>query len=148
LASFATHIFSVKSSGTKPAWLVGNNLIRPTIQLSRQTVSSISMESFSNKTDNASIYRVFADQKLSDRSIREVKPYIQEFNTFAKGRWLGRELIEVLSTEFGAHPLDYWKNAIGYGFIRINDKKTYEHYRFQNSDKLGHRAHRYDYLFA
>ena len=31
------------------------------------------------------------------RSIRHVIPYIQEFNTFAKGRWIGRELLEVLT---------------------------------------------------
>ena len=31
------------------------------------------------------------------RSIRHVISYIQEFNTFAKGRWIGRELLEVLT---------------------------------------------------
>ena len=38
-------------------------------------------------------------EKLSNGlSVRHVVPYIQEFRTFAKGRWIGREIIEVLSS--------------------------------------------------
>lgn len=29
--------------------------------------------------------------------LRHVKPYVQTFETFAKGRWLGREILEVLT---------------------------------------------------
>ena len=38
-------------------------------------------------------------EKLSNGlSVRHVVPYIQEFRTFAKGRWIGRDIIEVLSS--------------------------------------------------
>lgn len=33
--------------------------------------------------------------------IRSVIPYVHEFTTHAKGRWIGREIIEVLTREFG-----------------------------------------------
>ena len=32
------------------------------------------------------------------RSVRYVVPYVQEYRTFAKGRWIGREILEVLSS--------------------------------------------------
>ena len=49
--------------------------------------------------------------KTSD-GVRMVIPYTHIFTTFAKGRWIGRELLEVLSREFGGHPKEYWQNAI------------------------------------
>ena len=34
------------------------------------------------------------------RSVRYVVPYVQEYRTFAKGRWIGREILEVLSSTY------------------------------------------------
>jgi tRNA pseudouridine synthase 9 len=65
--------------------------------------------------------------------VRYVKPYVHEFKTFAKGRWLGRELIEVLTTEFGGHEPSYWNNAVDSGFVLINGQKVPRNYVFQNS---------------
>ena len=42
-------------------------------------------------------YKIIIDN--SGRSIRAVKPYIQEFVTFCKGRWIGREIVEVLTSD-------------------------------------------------
>jgi hypothetical protein len=51
-----------------------------------------------NKADVA-IAAQYQLEKLSNGlSVRHVVPYIQEFRTFAKGRWIGREIIEVLSS--------------------------------------------------
>lgn len=74
--------------------------------------------------------------------IRSVLPYIHEFKSYAKGRWLGRELLEVLTKEFGAHPSSYWKAAIKGGHVRINNAVVQENYIFRNSDELLHRTHR------
>ena len=74
--------------------------------------------------------------------IRSVKPYIQEFKTFAKGRWLGREVIEVLTREFGGHPKEYWLNAVEKGHVRINNEIVPFDYKFKNSDVFLHRTHR------
>jgi len=79
-----------------------------------------------------------------DDDIRSVKPYIYEFITFAKGRWLGRTLIDVLDTEFGGIPKEYWQNAIKYGHVKINSKNVTESYIMKNSDKLRHVKHRHE----
>ena len=44
--------------------------------------------------------------------VRMVVPYTHNFTTYAKGRWIGREIIEVLTREFGGHPKEYWTNAL------------------------------------
>lgn len=75
---------------------------------------------------------------------RRVAPYIQEFETYAKGRWLGRKLLEVLSKEFGAHPPAYWQHGIQSGFVKVNGCKVDENYVLKNGDKFLHRTHRYD----
>jgi hypothetical protein len=80
-----------------------------------------------------------------DRYIRYVKPYFQDFRTFAKGRWLGRELQEVFATEFGAHPPAYWASALRNGQIRVNAKIMQPGYRIANGDVILHRTHRYGF---
>lgn len=77
------------------------------------------------------------------RYTRYVTPYFQDFRTNAKGRWLGREVLEVFCREFGAHPPSYWKNALRNGQVRINNRIVAADYKFKNSDALLHRAHRY-----
>lgn len=77
-----------------------------------------------------------------ERYVRNVKPYFQDFRTFAKGRWLGRELLEVFSREFGAHPPSYWSNALRNGQIRINERIVKPDYRLANGDAVLHRTHR------
>lgn len=76
--------------------------------------------------------------------IRSVIPYVHEFTTHAKGRWIGREIIEVLTREFGGHPKEYWDNAISRGHVRINDKIVLDQYRFKNNDAMLHRTHRHE----
>lgn len=85
----------------------------------------------------------FVVSKDGPNIIRQVKPYIQEFKTFAKGRWLGRDIIEVLTREFGGHPKEYWLNAVEKGHVRINNEIVPFNYKFRNSDVFLHRTHRY-----
>lgn len=76
--------------------------------------------------------------------IRYVAPYVFEFTTFAKGRWLGRELFEVLSREFGGQSKDYWINAIKLGNVRINNRIVNHDHKFRNGDAMLHRTHRHE----
>lgn len=76
--------------------------------------------------------------------VRSVIPYIHEFKTHAKGRWIGREIIEVLTREFGGHSEEYWFNAIKNGFVQVNDKIVSNNYRFKNNDAMLHRTHRHE----
>ena len=75
--------------------------------------------------------------------IRYVIPHIHEYKTFAKGRWLGRELLDVLLNEFGGLPKDYWLHAIDNGLVRINNKVVTPNYVIQNSDAFVHKTHRF-----
>lgn len=40
--------------------------------------------------------------------MRKVKPYYFEYKSFAKGRWFGRTLLEVFSSEFRDRSEDYY----------------------------------------
>lgn len=40
--------------------------------------------------------------------MRKVKPYYFEYKSFAKGRWLGRPILEVFSSEFRDRSIDYY----------------------------------------
>jgi len=77
-------------------------------------------------------------------TMRSIKPYVHEFHSFAKGRWLGRELLDVLTLEFGAHSPQYWRDAISNGFVRINGKKVSGDYKFRNGDDFAHLTHRHE----
>ena len=79
-----------------------------------------------------------------DGNVRAVKPYVYKFNCFAKGRWIGREIIEVCIKEFGAHPHAYWSRAIRCGFITVNNETVAEDYKFKNSDEFVHMTHRHE----
>ena len=76
--------------------------------------------------------------------VRSVVPYIQEFITFAKGRWIGRELLEIFTREFGGHPRNYWINAIEGGRVKVNSKVVNKSYRLKNGDAILHRTHRHE----
>ncbi len=83
-------------------------------------------------------------ERVNNVTIRRVQPMIQAFETFAKGRWLGREMMEVVSKEFGGHTEEYWQNAFKYGHVRINGQPVPPTYRFKNSDRFLHRTHRHE----
>ena len=63
-------------------------------------------------------YRVCA------RGLRHVAPYVYEFATHAKGRWLGARLLDVFSREFGAFPRAYYAAAIRSGRILVNGARV------------------------
>ena len=79
-----------------------------------------------------------------DGTVRFVEPYVHEFTSFTKGRWLGRQVIDVVTKEFGAHPEQYWERSIKLGFIRINGKHIDRTYEFKNSDRFTHLTHRHE----
>ena len=43
---------------------------------------------------------------------RLVKPYVYEYQAFAKERWYQRELFDVLTTEFGAYTSQYYVGVL------------------------------------
>lgn len=45
---------------------------------------------------------------LTPAGLRKIEPYWYPYTTMAKGRWLGREMLEVVSTEFRDRSIDYY----------------------------------------
>jgi 23S rRNA-/tRNA-specific pseudouridylate synthase len=76
--------------------------------------------------------------------LRRVIPYVFQYVTHAKGRWLNRQLQEVLSTEFGAHPSSYWAQCIAGGLVTVNDNVVDATYLLRNGDKVRHMTHRHE----
>ena len=121
-----------------------SNSIEASINRSLLKKELLDMKKSQQKSSKVSTIEEKVEYVFEDDGIRSVKPYIYEFITFAKGRWLGRTLIDILETEFGGIPKEYWQNAIKYGHVKINNINVTESYVMKNSDKLRHVKHRHE----
>ena len=43
-----------------------------------------------------------------NKGMRYVNPYDYKFQTFTKGRWIGRSILEVFQSEFKAYSAEYY----------------------------------------
>jgi 23S rRNA-/tRNA-specific pseudouridylate synthase len=84
------------------------------------------------------------EYRLEEGDVRYVEPYVFTHSTYAKGRWYERSIIDVVTSEFGAHPESYWRRAIQLGNVRVNNKIVSEDYLFKNGDLFIHRTHRHE----
>ncbi|KFP83727.1 RNA pseudouridylate synthase domain-containing protein 2, partial [Acanthisitta chloris] len=72
--------------------------------------------------------------------LRKVRPYYFDFRTYCKGRWVGRSLLQVFSSEFRAQPLSYYRAAARAGrWIQSHFPRP-----FQNNDFLRNTVHRHE----
>ncbi|XP_026864691.2 RNA pseudouridylate synthase domain-containing protein 2 [Electrophorus electricus] len=77
--------------------------------------------------------------------LRKVYPYYFDFKTYCKGRWIGRTLFEVFTTEFRAEPLDYYKKAVKVGRIRLNEIPVNDlNITLKNNDFMRNTVHRHE----
>ncbi|KAI8332255.1 DRAP deaminase [Chlamydoabsidia padenii] len=79
-----------------------------------------------------------------EHGLRKVKPYYFVYQAYAKGRWLGRSILEVFTQEFRDRNEQYYKYAIEKGLIMLNGKKVEQDTVIQNSDVIGHKIHRHE----
>lgn len=100
----------------------------------------------SHSSEGSSVAAIPSSDYYISGNTRHVKPYIFEFSTYAKGRWLNRQLLDVVCAEFGGlgYNRQFWKNAISDGHIKINNKIVSENYVLKNSDYLTRRTHRHE----
>lgn len=54
--------------------------------------------------------------------LRKVRPYYFDFQTYCKGRWVGRSLLHVFSTEFRSQPRTYYEAAVRAGRLHLNEE--------------------------
>ena len=79
-----------------------------------------------------------------ENGLRKVYPYPFRYQTFARGRWIGQKLVDVLSNEFRAWPRSYYEEAIKSGQIRIRGKEVDSDYRIRDNDLLSNDSHRHE----
>ncbi|KAF9980103.1 hypothetical protein BGZ65_005551 [Modicella reniformis] len=79
-----------------------------------------------------------------ENDLRKIKPYFFKYQTFAKGRWLGRRIIDVFNTEFRDRDNTFYEHAISDGRVKINGEKVSTDYIIKNSDIVAHDIHRHE----
>ncbi|NXL62048.1 RUSD2 protein, partial [Chordeiles acutipennis] len=80
-----------------------------------------------------------------ERGLRKVRPYYFEFRTYCKGRWVGRSLLHVFSTEFRSQPLAYYRAAARAGRLRLNEEPVRDlDIVLKNNDFLRNTVHRHE----
>lgn len=70
--------------------------------------------------------------------LRYIEPYEFVFETHAKGRWMGRSVMEVFLKEFKMYSQEYYIKAFEDGRITINDEKSTGDYILGNNDRIRH----------
>ena len=80
-----------------------------------------------------------------ENCLKFVQPYYYNATAFAKGRWFGRSIIDISSSEFTSHPREYYAKAIVNGRLKLNDRKiTNFDTIIKNGDKISHLMHRHE----
>ncbi|KAJ2745060.1 DRAP deaminase [Coemansia sp. BCRC 34301] len=79
-----------------------------------------------------------------ESGLQRIHPYFYKFATYAKGRWVGRTLLEVFCTEFRDRTPAYYESAITQGIIEINNQKVATTTIVRNSDLVTHFIHRHE----
>lgn len=62
---------------------------------------------------------------LTPNGLRKIEPYWYPYTTMAKGRWLGREMLEVVSTEFRDRSIDYYVSLSIFDFSPRHSHEPY-----------------------
>ncbi|KAI0645117.1 pseudouridine synthase [Trametes meyenii] len=82
-------------------------------------------------------------QKLQP-GLKKIPPYWYPYTTMAKGRWLGREILEVVSTEFRDRSMEFYRYALESGVTTINGKIAKPETIIRNGDRIENISHRHE----
>jgi tRNA pseudouridine synthase 9 len=76
--------------------------------------------------------------------LRFVEPYDFTFESFAKGRWIGKEIYDVFVSEFRDRSNAYYAKAIDEGRIKVNNQSVQRDYKVKHGDIIQHSVHRHE----
>ncbi|TRM68824.1 hypothetical protein BD626DRAFT_543810 [Schizophyllum amplum] len=76
--------------------------------------------------------------------LKKIKPYWYPFCTMAKERWIGREILEVVSTEFRDRSMEFYRYALESGVTTINGKVAHPQTIVRNGDRIENMVHRHE----
>ena len=80
----------------------------------------------------------------ANTGLRKTEPYWYEFQTYAKQRWFGRELLEIFTTEFRDRTKEYYIWAIHKGICNVNGKHADARQTIQDGDQITNSVHRHE----
>ncbi|XP_034349595.1 pseudouridylate synthase RPUSD2 [Arvicanthis niloticus] len=93
----------------------------------------------------------FSDEHFAETTyyfeggLRKVRPYYFDFQTYCKGRWVGRSLLHVFSTEFRSQPLAYYEAAVRAGRLHLNEEPVQDlSIVLKDNDFLRNTVHRHE----
>ena len=93
-------------------------------------------------------YEVYFTERFEGRQrvegperLRHVRPYVHQHKTHAKGRWVGRSVLEVLSAEFFGYSPEFYSHALKSGRITVNDRLVGDDYVVKGGDSIAHHEH-------
>ncbi|EPQ31991.1 uncharacterized protein PFL1_00189 [Pseudozyma flocculosa PF-1] len=76
--------------------------------------------------------------------LRKTPSYWYEFQTYAKLRWFGRELLEIFTTEFRDRTKEYYIWAIHKGICSVNGKRGDPRQIISDGDLICNNVHRHE----
>ncbi|KAJ7188981.1 pseudouridine synthase [Mycena filopes] len=76
--------------------------------------------------------------------LRKVQPYWYPYTTMAKLRWLNRELLEVVSSEFRDRSMEYYRYALESGVTTVNGEIAGPETIIKNGDRIENIVHRHE----
>ena len=79
-----------------------------------------------------------------ENGLRKVRPYLYQYQTFTKHRWIGKTLLEVFKSEFKAKPINYYEQEILKGIIKVNGSLIDLNYRCKNKDSIESLIHQHE----
>ncbi|MCH0628449.1 RluA family pseudouridine synthase [Kocuria palustris] len=75
-----------------------------------------------------------------DGGLRRVTPYYFTYLTYAKQRWLGRNILDVFTDEFRDRAPEFYKHKIAAGEVTVNQKPANLDTILKNGDLISHRC--------
>ncbi|KAH9174427.1 hypothetical protein EDB89DRAFT_2228197 [Lactarius sanguifluus] len=76
--------------------------------------------------------------------LRKIAPYWYPYTTMTKGRWLDREVLEIVSTEFRDRSIEYYRYALESGVTTINGNIAKPGTIVRNGDRIENVVHRHE----
>lgn len=84
------------------------------------------------------------DSTTRNLRLRHCPPYWHANRVRAKGRWLDREILEMVSTEFRDRSVEYYKYALRIGATRVNGKPAPPGTIIRQGDLIENMRHRHE----
>ncbi|KAF8161363.1 tRNA-pseudouridine synthase [Crassisporium funariophilum] len=76
--------------------------------------------------------------------LKKIPPYWYPYTTMTKMRWIGRELLEVVSTEFRDRSMEYYRYALESGVTTVNGRIAKPDTILRDGDRVENVVHRHE----